>query len=91
MWELCECIKLAVDADHVNLYLVESEGEITKYSPDKQELRQTYQIGEGTTVAAFTAASKHETRVTLPCDNKKHPHGVAGQKVEEFILKRPDA
>ena len=34
MFELAESIRLSVDADLVNLYLVETEGEITKYSPD---------------------------------------------------------
>ena len=36
MYELAETIMLAVDADMVNLYLVETEGEITKYSPDQE-------------------------------------------------------
>ena len=34
MFELAESIRLSVDANLVNLYLVETEGEITKYSPD---------------------------------------------------------
>ena len=34
MFELAESIRLSVDADLVNLYLVETDGEITKYSPD---------------------------------------------------------
>ena len=36
MYELAHCIQLAVDADLVNLYLVETEGEITKYCPDAE-------------------------------------------------------
>ena len=36
MYELAQCIQLAVDADLVNLYLVETEGEITKYCPDAE-------------------------------------------------------
>ena len=36
MFALAETIMMAVDADMVNLYLVEKEGEITRYSPDEQ-------------------------------------------------------
>ena len=36
MFALAETIMMAVDADMVNLYLVETEGEITKYSPDER-------------------------------------------------------
>ena len=35
MYELVESIMLAVDADMVNLYLVETDGEIIKYLPDE--------------------------------------------------------
>ena len=34
MFELATCICSAVDADLVNLYLVETEGEITKFVPE---------------------------------------------------------
>ena len=34
MYNLAETVMMAVDADMVNLYLVETEGEITKYCPD---------------------------------------------------------
>ena len=33
MFELATCICAAVDADLINLYLVETEGEITKFVP----------------------------------------------------------
>ena len=36
MFALAETVMMAVDADMVNLYLVETEGEITKYSPDEE-------------------------------------------------------
>ena len=36
MFALAETVMMAVDADMVNLYLVETEGEITRYSPDEQ-------------------------------------------------------
>ena len=34
MYNLAETIMMAVDADMVNLYLVETEGEITRYCQD---------------------------------------------------------
>ena len=34
MFELATCICAAVDADLINLYLVETEGEITKFVPE---------------------------------------------------------
>ena len=34
MFELATCICAAVDADIINLYLVETEGEITKFIPE---------------------------------------------------------
>ena len=36
MFALAETVMMPVDADMVNLYLVETVGEITKYSPDPQ-------------------------------------------------------
>ena len=36
MFALAETVMMAVDADMVNLYLVETEGEITRYSPDEE-------------------------------------------------------
>ena len=36
MFALAETVMMAVDADIVNLYLVETEGEITRYSPDEE-------------------------------------------------------
>ena len=38
MYEMATCICSAVDADVVNLYLVESEGEITKFVPEGNTL-----------------------------------------------------
>ena len=84
MFELAECIKLAVAADEVNLYLVENEGELTKYAPEKGKRRPVYQIGEGTTIAAYTAFVKEEVRVELPTKCSKYPHGVAGKKVSSL-------
>ena len=81
MFELAECIKLTVAADEVNLYLVENEGELTKYSPVKGKKRPVYQIGEGTTIAAYTASVRQEVRVEVPTKSSKYPHGVGGQKV----------
>ena len=34
MFELATCISAVVDADLINLYLVESEGEITRFVPE---------------------------------------------------------
>ena len=85
MYELAHCIQLAVDADLVNLYLVETEGEITKYCPDAENRCENrkyfpsnhenihyvgsagpvYQVGVGTTVAAYCAYTKHAIQVTL--------------------------
>ena len=73
-----------VAADEVNLYLVENEGELTKYSPEKEKRRPVYQIGEGTTIAAYTAAVKQEVLVELPTKSSKYPHGVAGKKVSSL-------
>ena len=36
MYALAETVMMAVDADMVNLYLVETEGEITRYYPDPE-------------------------------------------------------
>ena len=36
MYTLAETVMMAVDADMVNLYLVETEGEITRYCPDPE-------------------------------------------------------
>ena len=36
MYNLAETIMMAVDADMVNLYLVETEGEITRYCQDPE-------------------------------------------------------
>ena len=40
MYTLAETISLAVDADLFHLYLVETEGEITKHTPGGEEDRQ---------------------------------------------------
>ena len=48
----------------------------------------TYQIGVGTTIAAYCAHTKTATKVKLPTDNELFPHGVAGHKVrhiESFV------
>ena len=34
MFELATCISSAIDADAVNLYLVESEGQLSRFVPD---------------------------------------------------------
>ena len=99
MFELAESIRLSVDADLVNLYLVETDGEITKYSPDGDSRYRiivclnlnfgwfsTYQVGEGTTIAAYTAHCKTATKVSLPTEDSRYPHGVAGQKVCIIIV-----
>ena len=83
MFLLAETICLAVDADLFNLYLVETEGEITKYSPEKEDsttIRPVYQIGIGTTIAAYTAYTRNMSRVSLPTEDPNYPHGVGGQK-----------
>ena len=41
----------------------------------------TYQIGVGTTIAAYCAHTKEATKVNIPTDNELFPHGVAGHKV----------
>ena len=48
--------------------------------------RATYQIGVGTTIAAYCAHTKTATKVTLPTDSELFPHGVAGSKVRELSM-----
>ena len=50
--------------------------------------RATYQIGVGTTIAAYCAHTKTATKVTLPTDSELFPHGVAGNKVRELRMMR---
>ena len=83
MFLLAETICLAVDADLFNLYLVETEGEITRYSPedgDPTTTRPVYQIGVGSTIAAYTAYTRNMTRVSLPTEDTNYPNGVGGMK-----------
>ena len=44
----------------------------------------TYQIGVGTTIAAYCAHTKEATKVNIPTDNELFPHGVAGHKVRNI-------
>ena len=89
MHSLAETICLAVDADLFQLYLVESEGEITKHSPGL-ERRPVYQIGLGSTVAAYTAYTRQMTRVTVPSEDERYPGGVGGMKdLEGKVLCHP--
>ena len=47
----------------------------------------TYQIGVGTTIASYTAYTRHATKVTVPTTDAKYPHGVAGHKVSDMCPK----
>ena len=38
MYELATCISSAIDADAVNLYLVESEGQLSKFVPKESDM-----------------------------------------------------
>ena len=80
MFLLAETICLAVDADLFNLYLVETEGEITRQSPDPNTPRTVYQIGVGTNIAAYTAYTRSMTRLSVPTDDPNYPNGVGGMK-----------
>ena len=84
MFSLAETICLAVDADLFNLYLVETEGEITRYSPEDgaptTTTRPVYQIGVGSTIAAYTAYTRNMTRASLPTEDTNYPSGVGGLK-----------
>ena len=83
MYSLAETICLAVDADKFNLYLVEAEGEMTRHVPGA-ESRPVYQIGPGTTVAAYCAHTRNMMRVSLPvslpAEEDMCPAGVPGMK-----------
>ena len=48
--------------------------------------RATYQIGVGTTIAAYCAHTKAATKVTLPTDSELFPHGVAGSRGSELNM-----
>ena len=51
----------------------------------------TYQIGVGTTIAAYCAHTKEAIKVNIPTDNELFPHGVAGHKVrniQSFVVRR---
>ena len=51
-------------------------------------LSATYQIGVGTTIAAYCAHTKTATKVSLPTDSELFPHGVAGHKVRQSDVLR---
>ena len=82
MFLLAETVCLAVDADLFHLYLVETEGEITLHSPKDSDstTRKVYQIGVGSTIAAYTAFTRNMTRVSLPTEDPNYPAGVGGMK-----------
>ena len=52
----------------------------TTISDNSVPSRPVYQIGIGTTIAAYTAYTRNMTRVSLPTEDPNYPHGVGGLK-----------
>ena len=80
MNELANCISAAVNADLVNVYLVETEGEISLFP--RQAGRVTRQaVGSGRSIAAHCAKVKDIIRTDNSGRDPRFPLGVLGFEV----------
>merc|ERR1740128_288600 len=88
MWELANCISSAVEADDFNVYLVQTEGEITQYNPNTQSAK-SQKIRSGTTLAAHCAKVKDVLRVNTATQDPRFPKGVPDTKTPSKVLCYP--
>jgi len=91
LFELVTCISAAIDADEVNLHLVETEGFITKFLPDgsKDVKSEPQPIKSGTTVAAHCAKVKDIIKTNTLDKDPRFPEGVPNASVPSRILCHP--
>ena len=62
LYELAQCISAAIDADHVNVYIHRTEGNITKFAPEdpKEEyVKKQYNIYVGVTLLSLNGIEKN--------------------------------
>jgi len=88
MSELAACISAAINADMVNIYLVESEGELTLY-PRKGDGAHKQAIGSGRSIAAHCAKVKDIIRTDNSGKDPRFPLGVLGYQGPGRVLCHP--
>ena len=101
MYEVAACICAAVDADDFNLYIHETEGQITLFGPEDAEAGArsvpggsspaslSQQIRSGTSVAAHCAKVKDIIKTSLAVKDPRFPLGVAGWPPTAKVLCHP--
>ena len=92
MHEVAACICAAVDADEFNLYIHETEGQITLFGPlntGHSTPERSQQIKSGTTVAAHCAKVKDIIKTSLSVRDPRFPHGVPGLPPTAKVLCHP--
>ena len=80
------CIWWRLRERSLNILQMETPGSVITIIANINTNFSTYQVGEGTTIAAYTAHNKTATKVSLPTSDSKYPHGVAGQKVSVILI-----
>ena len=92
MYEVAACICAAVDADEFNLYIHETEGQITKFGPlstGEPATERSQQIKSGATVAAHCAKVKDIIKTSLNVKDPRFPLGVPGWSPTAKVLCHP--
>ena len=92
MYEVAACICAAVDADDFNLYIHETEGQITLFAPQEEKAEagtRSQQIRSGTSIAAHCAKVKDIIKTSLSVKDPRFPLGVAGWPPTAKVLCHP--
>ena len=92
MYEVAACISAAVDADDFNLYIHETEGQITLFSPQEEKAEagpRSQQIRSGTSIAAHCAKVKDIIKTSLGVRDPRFPLGVSGWPPTAKVLCHP--
>ena len=92
MYEVAACISAAVDADDFNLYIHETEGQITLFSPQEEKTEagpRSQQIRSGTSIAAHCAKVKDIIKTSLGVRDPRFPLGVSGWPPTAKVLCHP--
>ena len=105
MYEVAACICAAVDADDFNLYIHETEGQITLFGPPEEAeagkeseegsnpalvfRERSQQIRSGTSVAAHCAKVKDIIKTSLAVKDPRFPLGVPGWPPSAKVLCHP--
>ena len=92
MHEVAACICAAVDADEFNLYIHETEGQITLFGPlntGHSTPERSQQIKSGTTVAAHCAKVKDIIKSSNCSQDPRFPLGVPGLTGSYRVLCHP--